>query len=317
MTRLQAFGLCAALLAGLVTPAIAGETRSLGHQDVERLFLLHNAEAAAVSPAPLIVFLHGFRKKDEMLAAGTDLSSLDWGALNRVAKREGFVVAYPAARLGQWNLFDGLRNTALEDGRPQDDVGFIFAVIQRLIDEGLADPQRVYLSGFSDGAIMSYRLLCLAATPFAAAAPMGGTMYQKHRDHCAANAPPPLLVIAGTNDRILPYDGWIFRNGREVSIPETMEHFRLLHGCSGQEAELREDREPGDGSRVREIRWTGCAQEGVVVLLRVEGGGHTRPSYDPVSDDWRERAGGHNHDIESPEEVSRLLSLFRQAPPGE
>jgi poly(3-hydroxybutyrate) depolymerase len=54
----------------------------------------------------------------------------------------------------------------------------------------------------------------------------------------------------------------------------------------------------------------------VVVLLRVEGGGHTRPSYDPVSDDWRERAGGHNRDIESAEEVWRFLSQFRQAPPG-
>ena len=59
-------------------------------------------------------------------------------------------------------------------------------------------------------------MLCLAETPFAAAAPMSGTMYYKHRDDCAALAPPPLMVIAGTTDRILPYDGWIFPGGREL-----------------------------------------------------------------------------------------------------
>ena len=157
---------------------------------------------------------------------------------------------------------------------------------------------------------MSYRLLCLPETPFAAAAPGGGTMYQKHRDTCAATRPPPIMVFAGTNDRILPYDGWIFRLGREVSIPETMEHFRVLHGCTGQKTTLREDRDPADGSRVREVRWTGCKRENAVLLLKVEGGGHTKPSYEPVSERWRKRAGGHNRDIDAAEEVWRFVSQF-------
>ena len=60
----------------------------------------------------------------------------------------------------------GLRNITLEDGRMVDDVRFIFGMISRLIDEDLADPELVYLTGFSDGAIMSYKLLCLVETPF-------------------------------------------------------------------------------------------------------------------------------------------------------
>ena len=176
----------------------------------------------------------------------------------------------------------------------------------------MADAERVYLTGFSDGAIMSYKLLCTAEASFAAAAPAAGTMYQKHRDTCAATAPTPLMVIAGTDDRILPYDGWIFPTGREISIPETMEHFRLLHGCTGQTAKLRDDRITRDGSRVLEVVWTGCGTPNAVKLLRVEGGGHNWPSLEPLPDAWRGWSGTHNRDIESAEEIWAFLRQFRK-----
>ena len=161
---------------------------------------------------------------------------------------------------------------------------------------------------------MSYRLLCTAEASFAAAAPAGGSMYQGHRDTCAATVPIPLLVIAGTNDRSLPYDGWIFPTGRELSIPETMEHFRLLHGCAGQKSDLLYDRFSEDQSRVLEVVWTGCATPNSVKLLRVEGGGHNAPSFEPLPESWREWAGTHNRDIESAEEIWAFLRQFEWRP---
>ena len=293
MIRRRPAGLAVALLAVLVLtacagamgepPPPAGEARTLEHQGVARHFYLHNAESAAAAPVPLVVSLHGYRGTEQALTERNDLSQIAWGSLDWVASREGFVVAYPHAWLGQWSLF-----------------------------EGLADAERVYLTGFSDGAIMSYKLLCTAEAPFAAAAPAAGTMYQKHRDTCAATAPTPLMVIAGTDDRILPYDGWIFPTGREISILETMEHFRLLHGCTGQTAKLRDDRNTGDGSRVLEVVWTGCGTPNAVKLLRVEGGGHNWPSHGPLPDAWRGWSGTHNRDIESAEEIWAFLRQFRK-----
>ena len=295
-------------------PAAAGDARTLEHQGVERHYYLHNAEAAAAAPAPLVVRLHGYRGPEQAVAEREDLSGIAWPLLDRVAGREGFVVAYPHAWLGQWSLFEGVENAALEDGRTVDDVGFVARMIERLVDEGLADPGRVYLTGFSDGAIMSYRLLCTAEAPFAAAAPVAGTMYQPHRDTCAAAAPIPLLVIAGTDDRSLPYDGWLFPTGRELSIPETMEHFRLLHGCTGQKSDLLYDRDSEDGSRVLEVAWTGCTVENAVKLLRVEGGGHNWPSFEPLPEEWRGWSGAHNRDIESAEEIWEFLRQFERRP---
>ena len=297
-------------------PLSAGGARTLEHQGVARHYYVHNAEAAAAAPAPLIVSLHGFRRKDKALAGRENPSVVAWESLDRVASREGFVVAYPHAWLGQWSLFEGLPNIALDDGRTVDDVGFIARMIARLVDEGLADPERVYLTGFSDGAIMSYRLLCTADAPFAAAAPGGGAMHQRHRDNCAATAPTPLMVIAGTSDRILPYDGWLFPTGREVSIPETMEHFRLLHGCTGQKSDLLYDRYAEDNSRILEVVWTGCAVENAVKLLRVEGGGHNWPSLEPLPDAWSGWSGTHNRDIESAEEIWAFLRQFRKGALG-
>ena len=307
---LLALAACAGAVAASSPPA--GEARTLEHQGVERHYYLQNAEAAAAAPVPLVVSLHGYRRPDQALAERENLSVIASDPLGRLAGREGFIVAYPHAWLGKWNQFEGLDNTQLEDGRPVDDVGFIARLIERLVDEGLADPERVYLTGFSDGAIMSYKLLCTAGAPFAAAAPVAGTMYQKHRDTCAATLPIPLLVIAGTDDRSLPYDGWIFPTGREISIPETMEHFRLLHGCTGQKSNHLYDRDPDDGSRVLEVVWTGCAVEHAVKLLRVEGGGHNAPSFEPLPEAWRDWAGTHNRDVESTEEIWAFLRQFER-----
>ena len=322
MIRRRPTGLAVALLAVLVLtacagemrepPPPAGEARTLEHQGIERHYYLHNIEATASAPVPLVVSLHGYRDTEQALTERNDLSQIAWGSLDWVASREGFVAAYPHAWLGQWSLFEGLPNIALDDGRTVDDVGFIARMIARLVDEGLADAERVYLTGFSDGAIMSYKLLCTAEMPFAAAAPGSGTMYQGHRDTCAATAPTALMVIAGTDDRILPYDGWLFPTGRELSIPETIEHFRLLHGCTGQGHRLLDDRNTGDGSRVLEVVWTGCGTPNAVKLLRVEGGGHNWPSLEPLPDAWRGWSGTHNRDIESAEEIWAFLRQFRK-----
>ena len=322
MIRRRPTGIAVALLAVLVLtacagemrepPPPAGEARTLEHQGIERHYYLHNIEATASAPVPLVVSLHGYRDTEQALTERNDLSQIAWGSLDRVASREGFIVAYPHAWLGHWSLFEGLPNMALDDGRTVDDVGLVARMIARLVDEGLADAERVYLTGFSDGAIMSYKLLCTAEMPFAAAAPGGGTMYQGHRDTCAATAPTALMVIAGTDDRILPYDGWLFPTGRELSIPETIEHFRLLHGCTGQGHRLLDDRNTGDGSRVLEVVWTGCGTPNAVKLLRVEGGGHNWPSLEPLPGAWRGWSGTHNRNIESAEEIWAFLRQFRK-----
>ena len=141
-------------------------------------------------------------------------------------------------------------------------------------------------------------------------------MYQRDRDDCAAAGPVPIMVVAGTFDSILPYDGWLFSIGRAMSIPETMEHFRVLNGCTGQKGRLLPERDIFDGSRVLEMRWTGCTIENAVKLLKVKGGGHNWPGYGALPDEWRRWAGPHNRDIESAEEIWKFVGRFRKPRDG-
>ena len=224
------------------------------------------------------------------------------------------MLVQPAAYWGQWNLFEGLKNTRLDNGKQIDDIGYVFGVVDKLIAGGVADRSRIYISGISDGATMAIRLLCHPDSPFAAAVHIVGSMPERYRPGCQSARPTPIMAIAGTNDRILFYDGRIYPYGRSMSIPELMEFWRLKHGCTGQAYKLLPDLEQDDNSRVMAVTWTGCTIDGAVKLLRAEGGGHVVPSFTPVPESIRQRWGGHNRDIESAVEVWKFVNGFTLVP---
>lgn len=256
--------------------------------------------------------LHGFRKKETAIEGRETLDYLLWDSLKQVTQTNDVILLQPAALAGQWRLFAGVKNTFLENGQEVNDVGFIFTAVKKLIDDGVADPSKVYLTGISDGAIMAYHLLCQTDSPFAAAVTIVGSMYEKHLEDCDPKYSPPLMVIAGTNDPILPYDGWIFKTGREISIPETMNFWRNQQGCTGQKAKLLEDIEIEDNSRVRIVEWTNCKIDGAIKLLRAEGSGHAVPDFKQVSEGWLKRSGGQNRDISSAQEAWNFLRKFNR-----
>lgn len=53
--------------------------------------------------------------------------------------------------------------------------------------------------------------------------------------------------LGGRPDRILPYDGWFRPTRREISVPETMKHWRLLHGWTGETGRRLDDDGSEDG----------------------------------------------------------------------
>lgn len=78
---------------------------------------------------------------------------------------------------GTWNAgsccADALRENV-------DDVGFVSALIGRLVKERAVDPARVYATGMSNGAQLSYRLACeLADIPQGRRAPQPGRLGQR------------------------------------------------------------------------------------------------------------------------------------------
>ena len=289
-----AIGFCTAVCTALCIPLSITASKAhaeplwVPHDGLDRLVWVHDARVTD-APAPLILAIHGYRTPEDAAALRDTPERLTWSRLEPLTERDGAITLYPAAYQGQWALFDGLANTTAPDGTAINDESFLLRLIARFVDNGKADPNRIYITGISDGAIMTYRMICLRDTPFAAAAPLIGSAYGDHLGDCAPEKPPALMHVHGTDDAVLPYEGWIFASGREVSVPEVMEHWRRLHGCTGQDGQMLENIDPADGSTVGEMTWTGCTRDGAVKRYKVIGGGHDVPAIDAIqpTDDGR------------------------------
>ena len=186
-----------------------------------------------------------------------------------------------------------------------DDFGFLSKLIDALIEAKLADPKRVYVSGTSQGGFMTYSLTCGLSEKIAAAAALIASMTDAQIELCKPARAVPLMVIGGTNDRIVPYDGWLTSDDRLTSVPETLEFWRRKHGCKAQKAAMLPARKQSADNRTRTVlvEWLGCKADGGLRLYRVKGGGHTLPSVDPISEDALKGFGARNGDIETSEEV--------------
>ncbi len=299
----QVFLLVSALLLPAIAYAGEDQARTLVHQGIARQYDLHLPSSLAPHPRPLVVALHGLGQPVESLHA--------WLPLIPVADREGFAVAYPKALDGRWGYWPGARVFVPgQDANEVDDTGFIAAMVQSLVAEGIADPARTYVTGVSRGALMAYTLMCARPDLFAAAAPLSSGMTEAQVAACHPDRQIPMLAVAGTADPIQFYDGWLPSPPvpRLLSVPETMEFWRRQHGCEGQTIHQLPHRDRDDPTRTRRVEWTGCKAGGPVVLYKVIGGGHQPPSYSPNSEDTRRSFGRRGEDIETAEEVWTLFS---------
>ena len=289
-------------LAGLgIADTRAEPTREIEHQGIKRHALIVNAGDEKQAARPLLVILHGRRDANEANRTSPDLDAL--------AAREGFVLAYPAAINGKWNYVGEAKGHSTVGGVIADDLGFLTKLIDGLEAAKLADPKRIYVSGASQGGFMAYSLICALPNKFAAAAALIASMTEAQITLCKPARPVPLMVIAGTNDNNVRYDGWLTLDDRLTSVPETLEFWRRQHGCTGQKATMlpKQATNPDDRSRTLLVEWSGCKSEGGLRLYRVQGGGHNLPSTKPQPEEERKRFGLRNGDFETSEEVWRFF----------
>lgn len=294
--------LAGAVLALVLTPpAQSAEVLKLTHQGTERTIILQRTRDVRAAPPPLLIVLHGSGANAETFRVRN--------RFDVTADREKFVVAYPDAIGKVWRF-----GQVLEQGVPEneaiDDVGFIRAVIDDLVSRKIADPARVYVTGVSRGALMSYTIACLLHDKVTAVAPLISPMTDKQRDACRTARPIPIMVIAGTADKVLPFDGQRLPKARLLSIPETMDFWRKAHACGAPQKRTLPHREASDPTRIEATTWSECKSGARLVLYRVEGGGHRLPSLASDEPAAEKRAGPRNRDVETADEVWEFFRGF-------
>ena len=290
----------------LAGPALADDDATLPFQGTLRHYRLHTPPNLT-GPAPLVIALHGFGETVEQMQQS-------W-TMDAVADRERFRVVYPAALVNRWS-YTPTRPVTLPDGSGLvDDVGFIEALTDHLVAAGRADPSKVYVAGLSNGGLLTWTLLCSAPERFAAAASMITGMLEAQRETCHPSRQIPVVAIDGTDDPVQVYDGWLYQDYRLLSVAETMDFWRRLRGCSLQAGDLVPVHEKTDPTRALWVDWTECQDPAKLRLYRIEGGGHSLPSYAPIEPGMRIRHGGRSQTIETAEVLWSFFNSGGTAPP--
>ncbi len=233
---------------------------------------------------PLVVNLHG--------AGGNALQHQEYTDLDRLADQEGFVVVYPngtgpgSSGFLTWNAGSCC---GFAKAHEVDDVGFIRSLITRIQQHILIDTTRIYATGLSNGAMMTYRLAVEAADQFAAIAPVAGTMMIEHSGPREA---VPIIHVHSLDDPRVPYEG-----GSAYLVPLThdKEHHPPVEGqlhewIKHNRCRAIPEKDPviSSGSLqesdhwAQRIRYSHCRDGAHITLWQLQGAGHGWPGGRPT-----------------------------------
>jgi polyhydroxybutyrate depolymerase len=244
---------------------------SIVHQGIRRHFLIHIPEKLAREKGlPLIFVLHG--------GGGTPLTVAKLTGFSQLGDSAGFIVVYPQAVNRHWN--DGRAVKGFRSQRQGvDDVGFIAALIDTMVARFAVDRHRVYAAGISNGGMMCLRLGCELSFRLAAIASVAAALPEKLARESKPVAPISVLMINGTEDPVVPYQGGgvglFAKRGRVISVEKTVDFWVKNNGCTAKPVAT----EPVNNElgRVKKRVYSGGRDGSEVVLYTIEGGGHIWP----------------------------------------
>ena len=254
----------ALLIAMLVSQPLAAETVRLGDRfyDIEL--------PANPTGAPLILALHGGGGDPDQFASSSGLA--------RAATKAGFAVAFPAGsgrrgeRLLTWN---GGYCCGYAARKGVDDIGFLKQVIADASQRFGVDGTGVYLTGMSNGSIMSETFAAKNPGLVRAIAGVSGTM---DASEVRVRGPVPLLIIHGTADDNVPYEGGIGSSSISRTnfspVASVLKAFLAPWGATTQTSRTIDTKDDGTSVVVTDFQTDGRV---VLRLMKVEGGAHHWP----------------------------------------
>jgi polyhydroxybutyrate depolymerase len=260
-------------------PAPGNHSESLeigaGAAKMTRTFIVHVPPGFdAKSKVPVVFMLHG--------AGGSGAGAMPETGWDAKSDREGFIAVFPDGTSPHpllparfllnprlWNDGSGRGAIGVEH---VDDLGFISKMIDFVEARYSADPARIYCTGFSNGASMTFSVGLNLSNRIAAIAPVAGHLWEREKQLAY---PVPLLYIVGTADPFNPL------GGGKVNLPfekiqdrppveDSLKEWERMLGCGPEVQTAR-------GNGFMEITYNECAKGGEVEYYTVKDLGHVWP----------------------------------------
>ncbi len=270
--------LLAAILISAAMTAHADEPvarQSLTFGGITRTYVVRAPVTQAGNGArvPLVLVLHG--------GGGNAANAEQMTGFTEKARKEGFIVVYPegTGRLKTMLLTWNAGHCCGYAMKQQiDDVGFMRALIDKLVQTYPVDTARIYATGMSNGGMMTHRLGIELSDRLAAIAPVVATVFG---DEQKPAHPVSALMINGMLDQHVPHAGGA-PGGRGADAWDgsptrpTLEQaafWAKADGCTGSPVE-------DDDSRRSMWRYR-CPSGRAVELVLVKDNGHAWPGGQP------------------------------------
>jgi polyhydroxybutyrate depolymerase len=228
-------------------------------------------------PLPVIFDLHAYEEPGSF--------QVTLSGLGAYGQTQGFMTITPwldNQKVSQWASNVGSR-----------DMDWFGDLLTHVEATACVDENRVFVTGYSNGAFMTSAVACQYSSRVAAVAPIAGIQAV----HCKTHRPVPVVAFHGTADPLVHYNGTPSKaaedlpapngsgetEGQEAkqlgvkgaftkgpTIPQEAAAWARRNGCSTKETTTPV------AAKVALLSWS-CPRGANVELFRVEGGGHTWP----------------------------------------
>jgi len=245
--------------------------RAIPHEGYTRSYLLYVPETyTETEPVPLVLVFHGAGANAESMVNGTELRDL--------ADNNGTIIAYLNAVNGRWDYLD----VPLErGGTVVDDVGFAALLIDELSGNYSIDQDRIYTMGYSNGALMAFRVRCTLDDRIAATGLVGASMTYGLAQLCIGAAPVPTAFTLGTDDPVFPLNGYAeIDNGilySGFSHIMTFSYLASLNQCELAMGRFKDVTASAQSDRMIVQEPAGCASDDLIRFYVVAEVGHVWP----------------------------------------
>lgn len=251
-------------------------TRTLHMDGHERSYLVHvPAQDDPTTPMPAVLAFHG--------GGASAANMVVFSGLNQKADQAGFIVVYPegSGRFQRMRTFNAGNCCGHAASRAIDDVAFTRRVLDDLESVTNVDRRRIFATGMSNGAMMAYRLAAELSDRVAAIAPVAGPMGTKE---CHPGRPVSVMHFHGDADEFAPFHGGRGRgpSGTDFfSVQHSIDAWVDANGCRKLPTTTQLPDRQDDGTTVRQVCYDSGEDGAEVVLVVIEGGGHTWPGSEP------------------------------------
>jgi polyhydroxybutyrate depolymerase len=225
-------------------------------------------------PLTATIFFHGWQSSAAAFAGDA--------AFTASFAAEGVMLVLPNGRNKTWAHVGS-------PSRARDELAFMDQVRADLLARWPIDPDRILVTGFSQGGSMVWDLACYRGRDYRAFVAVSGAFWEPLPQRCASG-PIDLLHLHGTNDDMVPMAGQaIGESWRQGDVLQGLAVLRAADGCPA--APAREETVMGLRCKI----WDDCAS-GRELRLCLHAGGHLMP------EGWVHLAHGWAHGLGAREE---------------